>query len=516
MAKKGKKKREELSVSDAQKTIAYLYHKKQKEDDQLREAAYVLLKETNPEFDYEVEPSEVSPDLKGVEQASSIGSTVVTTAAATTAATTATTAGISTVGAAIAQLQSLGTAGVIAMSSAVYFQGSSVYDNVDVMIDEVTPMIEELVITGTITPPPESSFYGQEIPKTTSFIGVKVGEARDEPTEDSDQPLTEEGNTDDTTSESETSTEDTEQSEDTDKTEKSDENKAVTEEDEQSDEEESEEESEDSSDEEKEEPKKKKSFFGLFSDDDEEEEEEESDEEEETSEVEEEEAQGEEEPTEDEPTEEEVIEEEPTEEEVKEEPKRSFFSFFKVDEEDNEEEQTEEPDEPEEIEVEEIEEEEPVSEPEEPSEPTEQPKGLFSLFANAINSDEPEQSDEFEMDEPETLDELPKIELSEEVVEASDSITDEQLEEVGISRDDFEIALQDMADNPDDYMMDIEEVDSDLFEVEEVVMIDETIFNEQIEDEMETEMQEDETINWNEIFGPGFGNDFGDRDATPI
>ena len=52
MAKKKKKdKAKELSVSDAQKTIAYLYHKKQKEDDQLREAAYVLLKETNPEFD---------------------------------------------------------------------------------------------------------------------------------------------------------------------------------------------------------------------------------------------------------------------------------------------------------------------------------------------------------------------------------------------------------------------------------------------------------------------------------
>ena len=186
-------------------------------------------------------------------------------------ATTATTAGVSTVGAAIAQLQSLGTAGVIAMSSAVYFQGSSVYDNVDVMIDEVTPMIEELVITGTITPPPESSFYGQEIPKTTSFIGVKVGEAREEPTEDSEETSTE-GTTDDTTSENETSTEDTEQSEDTDKNEKSDENKAVTEEDEESDEEESEEESEDSSDEEKEEePKKKKGFLGLFGGDDDEE-----------------------------------------------------------------------------------------------------------------------------------------------------------------------------------------------------------------------------------------------------
>ena len=171
MAKKKKKdKAKELSVSDAQKTIAYLYHKKQKEDDQLREAAYVLLKETNPEFDYEVEPSEVSADIKGVDQAAAnLTTTAATTAAATTAAT-ATTAGISTIGAAIAQLQSLGTAGVIAMSSAVYFQAGSVYDNVDVMIDEVTPMIEELVITGTITPPPESSFYGQDIPKTTSFI----------------------------------------------------------------------------------------------------------------------------------------------------------------------------------------------------------------------------------------------------------------------------------------------------------------------------------------------------------
>ena len=116
MAKKKKKdKAKELSVSDAQKTIAYLYHKKQKEDDQLREAAYVLLKETNPEFDYEVEPSEVSADIKGVDQAAAnLTTTAATTAAATTAAT-ATTAGISTIGAAIAQLQSLGTAGVIAM-----------------------------------------------------------------------------------------------------------------------------------------------------------------------------------------------------------------------------------------------------------------------------------------------------------------------------------------------------------------------------------------------------------------
>ena len=118
------------------------------------------------------------------------------------------------------------------------------------------------------------------------------------------------------------------------------------------------------------------------------------------------------------------------------------------------------------------------------------------------------------MDEPETLDELPKIKLSDEVVEASDSVSDEQLEEAGISRDDFEVALQDMVDNPDDYMMDIEEVDSDIFE--DVVQVDETIFNEQIEDEIEEEIQEDETIDWREIFGPSYGTDFGETDATPI
>ena len=33
MAKKGKKKKDQgLSISEAQKTVAYLYHKKQKED----------------------------------------------------------------------------------------------------------------------------------------------------------------------------------------------------------------------------------------------------------------------------------------------------------------------------------------------------------------------------------------------------------------------------------------------------------------------------------------------------
>ena len=74
------------------------------------------------------------------------------------------------------------------------------------------------------------------------------------------------------------------------------------------------------------------------------------------------------------------------------------------------------------------------------------------MFASAISPDEPKEVDEPELDEPQSLDDLPPIELSDEVIEASDSISDEQLEEAGISRDDFEVALQDMADNPDDYI----------------------------------------------------------------
>ena len=56
-----------------------------------------------------------------------------------------------------------------------------------------------------------------------------------------------------------------------------------------------------------------------------------------------------------------------------------------------------------------------------------------------------------------------------------------------------------------------------MFEVEEVVMIDETIFNEQIEEEIEQEIEEDDTIDWSTILGPNApGYDNGDRDATPI
>ena len=41
-------------------------------------------------------------------------------------------------------------------------------------------MIQELSDTGTITPPEGSKYSGQEIPKTTSFMGIKVGEGKKE------------------------------------------------------------------------------------------------------------------------------------------------------------------------------------------------------------------------------------------------------------------------------------------------------------------------------------------------
>ena len=41
-------------------------------------------------------------------------------------------------------------------------------------------MIQELNTTGTITPPEGSKYSGQEIPKTTSFMGIKVGEGKKE------------------------------------------------------------------------------------------------------------------------------------------------------------------------------------------------------------------------------------------------------------------------------------------------------------------------------------------------
>ena len=81
---------------------------------------------------------------------------------------------------AIAQAQSIGASGVIALSSATYFQADAIVDNSVQIVAEASPMIQELNTTGTITPPEGSKYAGQEIPKTTSFMGIKVGEGKKE------------------------------------------------------------------------------------------------------------------------------------------------------------------------------------------------------------------------------------------------------------------------------------------------------------------------------------------------
>ena len=81
---------------------------------------------------------------------------------------------------AIAQAQSIGASGVIALSSATYFQADAIVDNSVQIVQEAAPMIQELSDTGTITPPEGSKFSGQEIPKTKSFMGIKVGEGKKE------------------------------------------------------------------------------------------------------------------------------------------------------------------------------------------------------------------------------------------------------------------------------------------------------------------------------------------------
>tara|TARA_A100001015_G_scaffold214030_1_gene240169 strand:- start:575 stop:1069 length:495 start_codon:yes stop_codon:yes gene_type:complete len=84
----------------------------------------------------------------------------------------------------VTQAQNIGASGLIAMGSGVYFQADAVVNNAREAIQIAKPMVEELVETGTITPPEGSKFAGVEIPKTTSFFGVKVGEGKQELTKE--------------------------------------------------------------------------------------------------------------------------------------------------------------------------------------------------------------------------------------------------------------------------------------------------------------------------------------------
>tara|TARA_R100000353_G_scaffold174028_2_gene141215 strand:+ start:145 stop:648 length:504 start_codon:yes stop_codon:yes gene_type:complete len=78
------------------------------------------------------------------------------------------------------QAANLGASGLIAIGSGATFQINHIQHHSAEAIDKATPMIQELVETGTIkdTIPVGHSKYGEEIPTIKSFFGVPVGEER--------------------------------------------------------------------------------------------------------------------------------------------------------------------------------------------------------------------------------------------------------------------------------------------------------------------------------------------------
>ena len=101
---------------------------------------------------------------------------------ATTAVATETVsqAGQGIVQAVVSQAQSMGASGLVAMGSAGAFQANHIFDNTHEVFETARPMVAEFVDTGTITPPETSQFANEVIPVATSFVGIKVGEARKE------------------------------------------------------------------------------------------------------------------------------------------------------------------------------------------------------------------------------------------------------------------------------------------------------------------------------------------------
>jgi len=123
---------------------------------------------------YEVKSKTKSSSGKGKIIESEAGNQVTTTVATETVSQ----AGQSVVQAVVAQAQSMGASGLVAMGSAGAFQANHIFDNSHEVFEVARPMVAEFVDTGTITPPETSKYAGEVIPTTQSFVGVKVGEAR--------------------------------------------------------------------------------------------------------------------------------------------------------------------------------------------------------------------------------------------------------------------------------------------------------------------------------------------------
>jgi hypothetical protein len=123
---------------------------------------------------YEVKSETKSSGGKGKIIESEAGNQVTTTVATETVSQ----AGQSVVQAVVAQAQSMGASGLVAMGSAGAFQANHIFDNSHEVFEVARPMVAEFVDTGTITPPETSKYAGEVIPTTQSFAGIKVGEAR--------------------------------------------------------------------------------------------------------------------------------------------------------------------------------------------------------------------------------------------------------------------------------------------------------------------------------------------------
>lgn len=123
---------------------------------------------------YESKTETKSSGGKGKIIESEAGNQVTTTVATETVSQ----AGQSVVQAVVAQAQSMGASGLVAMGSAGAFQANHIFDNSHEVFETARPMVAEFVDTGTITPPDTSQYAGEVIPVAQSFVGIKVGEAR--------------------------------------------------------------------------------------------------------------------------------------------------------------------------------------------------------------------------------------------------------------------------------------------------------------------------------------------------
>ena len=118
----------------------------------IRESAWLLLQELEGEEDEEEdededEDEEEEESEESSEESSDTSSSTETTVETSTIQDIVAEQGVATVGTVLAQVQSLGAAGIIAMSSALYFQGTAVVDNAVPLYDDINFQIENRLFT---------------------------------------------------------------------------------------------------------------------------------------------------------------------------------------------------------------------------------------------------------------------------------------------------------------------------------------------------------------------------------